>query len=98
MTGFKLCSGCVLIGSIASFAAHAQTRNAGPVLYESARLIVGDRTTPVENGAFLVENGRIAAIGRKGALAAPSGGSRVDLTGKTVMPAFVNAHVHIGYE
>ena len=28
----------------------------------------------------------------------PAGAAHVDLTGKTVMPAMINAHVHIGYE
>ena len=36
--------------------------------------------------------------GLKGSLRTPAGAARVDLTGKTVMPAMVNVHVHIGYE
>jgi imidazolonepropionase-like amidohydrolase len=68
------------------------------VLYENARLIIGDATTPIENGAFVVRAGHITAIGRKGAVAVPRGAAHVDLTGKTVMPAMINAHVHIGYE
>jgi imidazolonepropionase-like amidohydrolase len=68
------------------------------VLYEGARLILGDSSGPMEDGAFLVQNGRFTAIGPKGSVNAPPGGSRVDLTGKTVMPAFNNVHIHIGYE
>jgi imidazolonepropionase-like amidohydrolase len=69
-----------------------------PVVYEGARLIIGDGRAPIENGALVVENGRIRAVGRKGAVAAPAGATRVNLTGKTVMPALINAHIHIGYE
>jgi imidazolonepropionase-like amidohydrolase len=69
-----------------------------PVLYEGARLIVGDASAPIESGAFLVANGHITAIGAKGSVKAPAGATRVDLTGKTVMPAMINVHVHIGYE
>jgi imidazolonepropionase-like amidohydrolase len=61
-------------------------------------LITGDESAPIEGGAFVVQNGRISAIGRKGAITAPAGATRVDLTGKTVMPALVNLHIHIGYE
>lgn len=68
------------------------------VLYEGGRLIVGDGSAPVEGGAFLVQNGRITALGTKGAVRAPAGATRVDLAGKTVMPAMVNAHAHFGYE
>ena len=68
------------------------------VLYDGARLIIGDGSAPIEGGAFVVQNGRITALGRTGAVAAPAGATRVDLTGKTVMPAMVNLHAHIGYE
>ena len=36
-------------------------------------------------------------VGRKGEVEAPSGAARVDLTGKTVMPAIVDAHGHLGF-
>jgi imidazolonepropionase-like amidohydrolase len=36
-------------------------------------------------------------VGRRGELRAPSNAARVDLTGKTVIPALVDAHAHIGY-
>ena len=80
-----------------SVAALSQS-NRPPTIYEGARLLVGDGTAPIENGAFVTQNGRIAAVGRKGALTAPAGAVRVDLTGKTVMPTLINVHVHIGYE
>ena len=70
----------------------------GPVLYEGARLISGDGNAPIEDGAFIVRNGRITAIGKRGAVPPHAGIARVDLTGKTVMPAMINVHVHIGYE
>ena len=69
-----------------------------PVLYEGARLIIGDTSAPIENGALLVENGRFMAVGPRSSVTTPAGVIRVDLSGKTVMPAMVNAHVHIGYE
>ncbi len=67
------------------------------VLYESALLIVGDGAQPIANSAFLVEDGRFAAVGSAGAIDAPAGAARVDLSGKTVMPAIVDGHVHLGY-
>lgn len=66
-------------------------------LFEGARLIVGDGSALLENAAFLVENGRFADVGVAGKIALPAGGVRVDLTGKTVMPAIINTHVHPGY-
>ena len=86
------------IAVLASLTLSSQTRTPGPVVYEGARLITGDAGAPIENGAFLVQNGRISAIGPRADVKAPAGAARVDLTGKTVMPAMINAHVHIGYE
>ncbi len=66
------------------------------VVYEGARLIVGDGSAAIENGAFIVQNGHITAIGRT--ISPPAGATHVNLAGKTVMPAMINVHVHIGYE
>ena len=66
-------------------------------LFEGARLITGDGSTPIENSAFVVVDGKFIQIGKKGALRLPAGGIRIDLTGKTVMPGIIDAHVHIGY-
>ncbi len=68
------------------------------VLYEGARVITGENGAPIDRGAVLVQNGVISAVGAQGAVTVPPGATRVDLTGKTLMPAMVNVHVHIGYE
>ena len=47
--------------------------------YEGARLIIGDTSPPIDNGAFVVENGRFISSGRKGEVRAPAGAARVDL-------------------
>ena len=64
-------------------------------LFEGARLITGDGRV-IENSAFVVTGNQISHVGRKGEVRL-SGGTRVDLTGKTVMPALIDAHVHMGY-
>ena len=66
-------------------------------LFEGARLIMGDGNAPIENSAFIVENDRFTSVGRNGELQAPRGAVRVDLTGKTVMPALVDVHSHFGF-
>jgi imidazolonepropionase-like amidohydrolase len=66
-------------------------------LFTGARLILGDGGV-VDPGAMLVEGDRIVAVGPVGAVDAPSGITTVDLGGKTVIPALVDAHAHLGYE
>jgi len=67
------------------------------VVFEGARLITGDGSALIEDAAFIVENSRITAVGRRGEMTAPAGAAHVDLSGKTVMPAIVDAHGHPGF-
>ena len=92
MRYLKLLAGFSMLGW------EARSAQPKPVLYEGARLIIGDESTPIESGAFLTQNGRIVAIGKKGSIKAPAEAARIDMTGKTVMPAMNNIHIHIGYE
>ncbi len=86
---------CVCVALLASAVATAQRPRA--TVFEGARLIIGDGRV-IENGAIIVENGRITRVGRTGDVPRPAGGERVDLAGKTVMPTLVDAHLHVGYE
>lgn len=73
-----------------------QAQQPAPVtVYEGARLIIGDGSAPIEDSAFVVQNGHFTAVGRKGQVHVPAGAARVDLTGKTVMPAIIDAHKHL---
>jgi imidazolonepropionase-like amidohydrolase len=67
-------------------------------LFEGARLIVDARRAPIEDSAFLVDHGRIVKAGAKGSFKVPGGAMRVDLAGKTVIPALIDPHVHLGYQ
>ncbi len=64
-------------------------------VFEGALLIVGDGSEPIEDSAFIVENDRFTAVGRREQLDVPAGATRVDLTGKTVMPAIIDTHKHL---
>ena len=74
-----------------------ETRGQGATLYAGARLITGEGGAPIERSAFVVENGRFTWVGALGDAPARDGVRRVDLSGKTVIPALVDAHSHIGY-
>lgn len=64
--------------------------------FEGARLITGDKTPPIENSSFLVEGDSFTWVGKKGERQPPANATRVDLTGKTVIPALIDGHNHIG--
>jgi Tol biopolymer transport system component/imidazolonepropionase-like amidohydrolase len=67
----------------------------GSVLLTGARIITmrGDEVLP--RGDVLVTNNRIAAIGARGSVRPAAGTRTIDVTGKTIMPGFVDAHSHM---
>ena len=70
---------------------------AGPptTVFEGARVIVGDGSAPIENGVVVVRDTQFVQVGRAGEVQVPEGATRVNLAGKTVMPAILDAHVHL---
>lgn len=65
-------------------------------LYKGFRLIDGRGKAPIEKAYFLVDDKKIIALGR--GEAPEQEGLVVDLSGKTLMPGLINAHVHITME
>ena len=91
----RVLSACLIIAAAWSLEVRAQNAG-GATLFEGARLIVGDASAPIENSAFLVQGDAITWVGRRGERQPPAGAARVDLSGKTVMPALIDGHNHIG--
>ena len=67
------------------------------IAFEGARVIVGDGTV-IDDAVFVVDDGLFTQVGAQGAVEIPDGTARMDLGGKTVMPAIVNAHLHLDPE
>lgn len=63
------------------------------ILLEHVRLIDGNGGVPIENTRLLIKAGKIAAIG---ADITDEDAIVINLEGKTVMPALISAHSHIG--
>jgi imidazolonepropionase-like amidohydrolase len=95
MSGKSIVLFCSLVLAAVSLAVPA---GAQTILFEGARIIPGDGSAAIENAALLVEGGAIARIGRTGEIAAPAGAARIDLAGRTVMPAIISPHVHPGFQ
>ena len=60
-------------------------------------LIDGCGGDPLPDAVLLIEDGRIAAAGKRSAVAVPEGAATIDLKGGTILPGFFNAHVHDGF-
>ena len=64
-------------------------------VFEGARLIVGDGSAAIEDAVFVVQGDRFMAAGARADVEIPGDATHVDLSGKTVMPTIINAHVHL---
>ena len=66
------------------------------ILFENGTIRTLERNSP-DAQALLVRNGRIAAVGGRTAVEDQTGIDvrRVDLAGRTLLPAFLDAHSHI---
>ena len=87
--GLTIITAGFLAGLLAAQAPNAVT------VFEGARLIVGDGSAPIENSTFVVNGNRFTQVGRGGQVQVPAGARRVDLRGKTVMPAIIDTHTHL---
>ena len=81
-----------LVAAVVAFACVPQAV-AAPVLIWAAHLFDGRSATLRGPSTVLVDNGRIVAVGDN--LAAPAGAQVIDLGEATLMPGFIDAHVHI---
>lgn len=85
-----------VFGSLAP-AAQAPVPGAA-VLYDNARLIPGDGNATIERAAMLVEQGTIVRVAPAGSITVPASVRRVDLAGKTIIPALIGTHGHPGFQ
>jgi len=78
-----------------SVTALGQTPTPAVTVFEGARVIVGDGRAPIENALLVVNGARFVQVGRAAEVRVPAGAMRVNLSGKTVMPAMIDTHTHL---
>lgn len=85
----------LLITLVVSPRAAAQTKSR-PIVLKGARLIDGGGRAPVENSVLVIEGSQIVAAGKSGAVSIPKDADVQDVSGKTIMPALIDLHGHLG--
>ncbi len=79
-------------------AARAAPADETPVALVHARLVDGTGAAPLADAVVVVRGDRIVAAGPPGAVQVPAGARVLDLSGATLLPGLVNAHVHAAYD
>ena len=64
------------------------------MVLRGGRVITMREREVIEDADVVVTNNRIAAVGRRGEVTVPRGAQIVDVSGKTLVPGFVDIHYH----
>jgi Tol biopolymer transport system component len=67
----------------------------GSLLLANSRIISMGKPGVLEYGDILIVDNRIRAVGATGTLTIPGNTTRIDLSGKTVLPGFIPTHEHV---
>jgi len=90
----KFSAGLALLACFTCFA-FAQTDSGAEKgeAWVGARIIDGTGRPPIENGTLYIRHGQIVGVGKHVKL--PVGVTRIEATGKTIIPGLINAHGHV---
>lgn len=61
-------------------------------------LIDGTGAEPIEDAVIIIQDGYVTAVGSRQEVEIPSDANIIELPGATILPGFINAHVHSTYE
>jgi imidazolonepropionase-like amidohydrolase len=87
------------LATLASRPSFAQSPLAGGIVaFTNVRIIDGTGRAPIERGTLVVGSGRVTAVGPAASTTIPGGARRIDSTGKTIVPGFINAHAHLNVD
>ena len=59
-----------------------------------ATMIDGTGSDPIESAAVLVDQGRITAVGRTSDVKVPANATKIDASGRYLLPGLIDMHVH----
>ncbi|HEU4522899.1 MAG TPA: amidohydrolase family protein [Thermoanaerobaculia bacterium] len=75
--------------------AGALSAQPAPMAFTGAK-IIPISGAEIENGTLIVRDGRIAAVGPAASVSIPANATRIDVSGRVLMPGLVDSHSHIG--
>ena len=91
---FKTLAVFAFVVALGCSAVAAQDSGRSGLALVGGTIYVDPASAPIRDGVVLVQNGRIAAVGRKSAVRVPRGVPVLDCTGMVITAGFWNSHVH----
>jgi imidazolonepropionase-like amidohydrolase len=79
------------------FSSQGRKEEANIIALIGGTLIDGTGHSPVENTTVLIEGKKIKAVGPMDKVKVPEGAKKINVSGKWILPGFIDAHMHLTY-
>ncbi len=74
-------------------------KGSGTLVLRGAKILTMDPGLPadgvIDNGAVVIEDDRITAVGQNSSIETPRGAREIDVSGKIILPGYVDTHAHM---
>ena|SRR5690554_3363187 len=85
-------TGLLIAAGFYAGAAHADQE--ALIAFENARIITATKQEVLEDATLLIRGDRVIQVGKSSQVGIPSGAQRINASGKTIVPAFIDTHLH----
>src|ERR1700744_4332008 len=96
IAGVLACLGILAGLALPGVAAPPAGEAPAPIVLKAARVFTATSEPPLAPGMVVVQGDRITQVGQS--LAVPPGAQVIDLGDATLLPGFIDAHVHLDME
>jgi Tol biopolymer transport system component len=73
----------------------AADKPTGVIALRGARIVTMKAGEVIENGDIVITGNRITAVGARGSIRIPGGARTIDVSGKTILPGYVDVHANL---
>jgi len=87
----------ILFLLLVSLSSDLEAKKATTIAFVGATLIDGTGAAPVKNIVVVIEGKKIKAVGPKSKVKIPEKAKVIDVSGKYILPGFIDLHVHLTY-
>jgi len=82
---------------LAAFPFDLDAKKVKTIAFVGATLIDGTGASPAKNTVVVIEGNKIKTVGPKGKVQIPEKAKVIDVSGKFILPGFIDLHVHLTY-